>query len=152
MNSGLPPTAPNARAGLFTPPGMTRLARSNAAALFARSGEFCGMLGSCRVGQGSAPSHRAQDGGTAQSLVPPYKVTKTRSRLRNQCGDLAGALDLRLDLRFRVVVVQFGHVAAAVAHLAALRAAVGVAPEFLGHLLGRVQPPLDPLDARAGHV
>src|SRR5688572_9304548 len=36
MNSGLPPTAPNARAGLFTPPGMTRHARRNAAALLGR--------------------------------------------------------------------------------------------------------------------
>ena len=30
MNGGSPPTAPNARAGLFTPPGITRLARAKA--------------------------------------------------------------------------------------------------------------------------
>ena len=30
-NSGSPPTPPNARAGLFTPPGMHFLARANAA-------------------------------------------------------------------------------------------------------------------------
>src|SRR5512132_1522608 len=28
-NLGVPPTAPNARTGVFTPPGITRLARSN---------------------------------------------------------------------------------------------------------------------------
>ncbi|MFO0850890.1 MAG: hypothetical protein U0871_20380 [Gemmataceae bacterium] len=36
MNGGIPPTAPNARAGLFTPPGMRAFARSNAAADFGR--------------------------------------------------------------------------------------------------------------------
>src|SRR5262249_34533182 len=36
MNSGWPPTAPNARAGLFTPPGISRQARSNAARLRGR--------------------------------------------------------------------------------------------------------------------
>ena len=30
MNGGSPPTAPKARAGLFTPPGITRLARAKA--------------------------------------------------------------------------------------------------------------------------
>ena len=29
MNGGSPPTAPNARTGLSTPPGSTRLARAN---------------------------------------------------------------------------------------------------------------------------
>ena len=33
MNGGWPPTAPNARAGLFTPPGITLLARANASRL-----------------------------------------------------------------------------------------------------------------------
>jgi hypothetical protein len=33
MNGGNPPTPPNARAGLLTPPGMTRFAAANAAAL-----------------------------------------------------------------------------------------------------------------------
>src|SRR5438034_570869 len=38
MKSGVPPTAPNARAGLLTPPGVTWRARSNAAALAGRFG------------------------------------------------------------------------------------------------------------------
>ena len=37
MNGGSPPTAPNARAGLLTPPGITRDARANAAELLGRS-------------------------------------------------------------------------------------------------------------------
>src|SRR5688572_28421056 len=36
MNGGCPPTAPKARAGLFTPPGISRPARSNAARLRGR--------------------------------------------------------------------------------------------------------------------
>src|SRR5687767_12837693 len=36
MNSGSPPTAPKARAGLLTPPGISRLARTNAARLRSR--------------------------------------------------------------------------------------------------------------------
>src|SRR3954452_24924795 len=36
MNGGSPPTVPNARAGLFTPPGITRLARANASWLLGR--------------------------------------------------------------------------------------------------------------------
>src|SRR3954453_21570601 len=36
MNGGSPPTAPNARAGLFTPPGITRLARTKASWLLGR--------------------------------------------------------------------------------------------------------------------
>src|SRR5216683_6432017 len=38
MKSGWPPTAPKARAGLFTPPGRTRLARSKASRLRTRMG------------------------------------------------------------------------------------------------------------------
>src|SRR5579863_4812701 len=38
MNMGSPPTAPNARAGLLTPPGITPQARSNARWLLLRSG------------------------------------------------------------------------------------------------------------------
>src|SRR4051812_37655738 len=38
MNSGTPPTAPKARAGLLTPPGMTRAARSKASRLRTRTG------------------------------------------------------------------------------------------------------------------
>src|SRR5688500_17676978 len=37
MNGGSPPTALNARTGLFTPPGITFFARSNSAADFDRS-------------------------------------------------------------------------------------------------------------------
>src|SRR5262245_37967796 len=36
MNTGSPPTPPNARAGLFTPPGIRRRACSNARRLFSR--------------------------------------------------------------------------------------------------------------------
>src|SRR6266571_3327848 len=38
MNGGWPPTAPKARAGLLTPPGMTRQAFSNASLLRVRLG------------------------------------------------------------------------------------------------------------------
>src|SRR5262249_26117924 len=38
MTSGWPPTAPKARAGLLTPPGITRQARSNASRLRTRTG------------------------------------------------------------------------------------------------------------------
>src|SRR5262249_51345137 len=44
MNGGVPPTAPNARAGLFTPPGITLRARSKAAALRDRAIGLSGML------------------------------------------------------------------------------------------------------------
>src|SRR4051812_6102019 len=37
MKGGWPPTAPNARAGLLTPPGITLPARSKAAMLLARA-------------------------------------------------------------------------------------------------------------------
>lgn len=37
MKTGSPPTAPNARAGLLTPPGISDLARVKAAWLFCRS-------------------------------------------------------------------------------------------------------------------
>src|SRR5271155_2561692 len=36
MNTGWPPTPPKARAGLLTPPGITRLARANASLLRGR--------------------------------------------------------------------------------------------------------------------
>src|SRR5438045_2656970 len=36
MNGGSPPTPPNARAGLFTPPGITRLAHAKASWLLGR--------------------------------------------------------------------------------------------------------------------
>src|SRR5690242_6973111 len=36
MNGGSPPTAPKARAGLFTPPGITRQARAKASWLLGR--------------------------------------------------------------------------------------------------------------------
>src|SRR5437867_2936059 len=36
MNGGSPPTAPKARAGLLTPPGISRFARANAARLRSR--------------------------------------------------------------------------------------------------------------------
>src|SRR5262245_50100964 len=42
MNTGLPPTPPNARAGLLTPPGITRQAPSNAVSLMAR--DFMGAF------------------------------------------------------------------------------------------------------------
>ena len=48
MNGGSPPTAPNARAGLFTPPGITRLARTNASWLWGswkRGFEVAGVVG-----------------------------------------------------------------------------------------------------------
>src|SRR6516164_9147320 len=38
MNGGSPPTAPKARAGLLTPPGISRPARSNASRLRTRVG------------------------------------------------------------------------------------------------------------------
>src|SRR5699024_9783366 len=40
MNGGTPPTARNARTGLFTPPGMTLRAASNAAADFSVDRDF----------------------------------------------------------------------------------------------------------------
>src|SRR5947209_844351 len=48
MNGGWPPTAPKARAGLLTPPGMTRQARSKAAALRGRDREDSWVMGSSR--------------------------------------------------------------------------------------------------------
>src|SRR4051812_11674086 len=53
MNGGSPPTAPNARAGLFTPPGITRQARTNASWLRGRaySGfDFAGVVASISGG------------------------------------------------------------------------------------------------------
>src|SRR5436309_614416 len=47
MNGGSPPTAPNARAGLLTPPGISRRARSNAALPRGRGtpdGPSCGTI------------------------------------------------------------------------------------------------------------
>src|SRR4051794_34212368 len=54
MNGGSPPTAPNARAGLLTPPGISRLARANAAALRGRGTRDGGseaMIGSAALGR-----------------------------------------------------------------------------------------------------
>src|SRR5947209_5508339 len=45
MNSGSPPTAPKARAGLLTPPGIRRPARWNASRLRARCGFIVVVLG-----------------------------------------------------------------------------------------------------------
>src|ERR1700687_1777085 len=55
MNSGWPPTAPKARAGLFTPPGNTRLARSKASRLRPRvggMGEFSSFPRECENDHG----------------------------------------------------------------------------------------------------
>src|SRR5438105_6998112 len=49
MKMGLPPTAPKARAGLLTPPGITRTARVKAAWLFGRGTRLGFMEGSSLV-------------------------------------------------------------------------------------------------------
>src|SRR5579871_142296 len=53
MKTGEPPTAPKARAGLFTPPGMARRACSKAAALrgrLTRCGVFVAVMTGVSVG------------------------------------------------------------------------------------------------------
>ena len=64
MNRGVPPTARNARTGEFTPPGITRCARSNNAA-------EAGVAGTRPVSQAGAHSrlgHAAGSGATAAAL------------------------------------------------------------------------------------
>src|SRR5688500_5862248 len=65
MNSGVPPTAPNARAGLFTPPGIDFLARSKAAALLVRLGIKVPQSLKSRLGyarsDGPRPLHLGDD-------------------------------------------------------------------------------------------
>src|SRR5256885_192524 len=55
MKTGSPPTAPNARAGLFTPPGIRRFARSNAAWLLDRSMRCGAVAGGEVVGRSQRP-------------------------------------------------------------------------------------------------
>ena len=54
MNGGSPPTAPKARAGLLTPPGITRLARTKASWL-ARKAEVGPGIGRGSVYPWSVP-------------------------------------------------------------------------------------------------
>src|SRR5687768_1109903 len=101
MNSGLPPTAPNARAGLFIPPGITRHARANAAAVRGRGwDDGCGPL-----------------------------ILRTPESLRDRVEELLGTSDKLLDLLGLVLPVQVNDVAAAVADGSALDEGLVVAPD-----------------------
>ena len=68
MNGGSPPTAPKARAGLFTPPGITRLARAKASWL----------RGSRKSGR-----DRAGVGGSIVSVASAFGVQSACSESRS---------------------------------------------------------------------
>jgi hypothetical protein len=54
MNLGTPPTAPNARTGEFTPPGVTSRARANKDSLrvVTKQSYQCGLLRQVQLGRG----------------------------------------------------------------------------------------------------
>src|SRR5436305_14940839 len=85
MNGGSPPTAPNARAGLLTPPGISRLARANALALRGR--------------------------GTRDEVSEGMVCSAAPTGLTDELAQLVlGLLGDLLELRDRVVPVEFGQV------------------------------------------
>ena len=86
MNGGSPPTAPKARAGLLTPPGITRLARANASWLCAsrNSGrDWAGVGESIDVG---AKFHQRRSHG-AQVFVRIGRIAHPSSRRRAPASD-----------------------------------------------------------------
>src|SRR4051794_9861045 len=96
MNGGSPPTAPNARAGLFTPPGMTRLARTKASWLWGswkRGVEVAGVVGfmvrlvSSLIGRARGPRWLESD----QRFYPvSHLETALTAWLRSRAGGRLG--------------------------------------------------------------
>src|ERR1017187_9551994 len=100
MNGGSPPTAPNARAGLLTPPGITRLARAKAWWLCGRRKPGLERAGERSIVGGAKRRAFAMPSGSIKQLFPARDV----GRPLRQFFDLIHVrhcLDHRLELRGR---------------------------------------------------
>ena len=99
MNGGSPPTAPKARAGLLTPPGMTRLARTKASWLAGRRKSGLDRAGVVIVGAFAFPISRfsrSSDQASVDQFVPAFRIEDAIAQVL-ESDEVGDCLDLGLD-------------------------------------------------------